>query len=397
MIKCLFTLSFLFCCFFLVSQTDTIIVYTLKTGKIDTILPVSFNPGNTSGTTPSSIGSLGNKTLLSLTPPVSNVFAGSSFSDIVEAANVFSLADYPVRTATAVRYYRADSFFVSCSGILVAPEFVLTAAHCLYSYPTKSFLSMDSMQLIPSYNNGQETAGIPSSYAKRFYIFKTYYDAKNWDDAALIELEDPIGIQTGWVGIGYSLPYSNYNNQVFHKFSYPARPHPSNPSKVYNGDTMYYNYGYISTISSQFLGINSSSATGIPGQSGSSFVFTDNTDYYSVGVMSFSSNYMHTPINNKVFYQFQNILSAHPMSVKEHTVDKPLHVWPNPCGDLLYITISDMQSPVVSIYDVIGHKVLSTEVNSTNPISVEHLESGIYYLNLESEYRILSRTRFIKH
>ena len=144
----------------------------------------------------------------------------------------------------------------------------------------------DSLLIAPAYDNGSYQPSLPNSVVEKYYVFKSYYNHSANDDIALLQLREPVGQQVGWIGIAFSSDPSYFSNKVFHKLSYPAVPNPNNPSQVYNGDTLYYNYGYIDVINS-FLGINSHDAYGVPGQSGSSLFYTDNNQYFSFGVLSF--------------------------------------------------------------------------------------------------------------
>ncbi len=378
-------------------QPDTIIVYTIKTGKIDTILPINFNSTDTFAITPFNVGSLGTISPLSQVPPVNNLFTNSMFCDISKADNTLNISDFPMRAATAFRYYKLGVVKTSCSGILVSPNFVLSAGHCVYKYLDQTFSYYDSLRISPSFNNGQESINIPGSYAKRIYIFKTYYDKKQFDDIALIELETAIGLQTGWVGIGYSTNFSNYQNKVFHKFSYPAYVHPYDSTRVYNGDTLYYNYGLINKLNTNY-GINSPNAIGVQGQSGSSFLYADNNDCYSVGVLNFSNNYIHYPISNHVFYQFQNILNNTLMSVNEYqTNNTSALVWPNPFSDMIKIQTSKPGSFVFSIYNSIGQQILQqTFEGSYQTFLLNDLKKGIYFIRIEQNHTIIASNKFIK-
>lgn len=378
------------------SQPDTIIVYDVSSHTINTILPVTYNPSVTFSKTTSGIGSAGNQVMLSTTPPVTNLFSASGFSQLSRAADVFNLGTYPVRTAVALRYYKGDSVKTHCSGIIVSPNFVLSAGHCVYSYFNQSFSLFDSLKIAPAFNNATEQTGIPTSFAKRIYIFKTYYDKKGWDDIALIELAEPIGLETGWVGIGYDTDPNNYLNKVFHKFSYPAATSSTSPFRVYNGDTLYYNYGHI-TGATSYLEINSPEAIGIPGQSGSSCLYTDNTDYYSVGVMSFSNHYLHYKITNAVFYQLENILSNNVTSIYNISASSPVRIYPNPSADVLFVEVKQTETPDVIIYDALGRVMSQTHSYEKGKIRINtsSLENGIYYLQLKSPKAFYS-VKFVK-
>lgn len=378
-------------------QPDTIIVYTIKTGKIDTILPINFNSTDTFAITPFNIGSLGSISSLSQVPPVSNLFTNSMFCDIAKADNILNISDFPMRAATAFRYYKFGLAKTSCSGILISPNFVLSAGHCVFKYASQTFSYYDSLRISPSYNNGQEPINIPGSFAKRVYIFKTYYDKKQFDDIALIELEEAIGLQTGWVGIGYSTNFSNYQNKVFHKFSYPAYIHPYDSTRVYNGDTLYYNYGLINNFSPNY-GISGPNAIGVQGQSGSSFLYANNNEYYSIGVFNFSSNYIHYPISNNVFYQFQNILNNTPMSLNESlTNNTSALLWPNPFSDIIKVQTSKPGSFVFSIYNSIGQKILKQAFDgSYQSFLLNDLKKGIYFISIEQNHIMIANDKFIK-
>ncbi|MBL7921485.1 MAG: trypsin-like serine protease [Bacteroidia bacterium] len=368
------------------AQPDTLIVYDLNTHNIDTVLPVAFNPAITSDKTSSSLGTLSNPVALSLTPPTSNLFSGANFSALAKAVSFFNLSDYPVRTAVALRTYSNNISSRLCSGIMVAPRFVLSAGHC--ACLSGSFKIYDSIQAIPAYNNGNIPSNIPASMVKKIYIFKTYYNNTSWDDISLYELNEPIGIQTGWVGIGFNSNSNFTANKVFHKFSYPGAPQPSNPSVVYNGDTLYYNYGYIDE-SQNYYQINSSAAEGVPGQSGSSLLYTDNNEYYSVGVMNFSTQYMHYKITNPVFYQLKNIIENNPLSVKENKgVIKNINFYPNPFNNkaILEFEYDPAEKYIIQIKDGLGKNVQTiSNINSGRIIvSQNELGKGIYILELST-------------
>ena len=65
------------------------------------------------------------------------------------------------------------------------------------------------------------------------------------EDIAIIKLREPIGLKTGWAGIAFASNDIYFQNKVLHKFSYPGIVDPSDSSRVFNGDTMSYNYGTV--------------------------------------------------------------------------------------------------------------------------------------------------------
>ncbi len=368
------------------AQPDTLIVYDLASHNIDTVLPVTFNQSITSDKTSFSYGTLVNPVPLSLVPPGSNLFNGSSFSALAKASSFFNVTDYPIRTAVALRTYSNGISSRWCSGTMVAPGFVLSAGHCAFF--AGNFKACDSMQAIPAYNNGIAQSNIPTSMVKRVYIFKSYYDNKQWDDIALFELKKSIGIQSGWVGIGFDSSPTFITTKVFHKFSYPGAAQPSNPNMVYNGDTLYYNYGYIDEMQGGYV-VNSSAAEGVPGQSGSSFLYTDNSDYYSVAVMNFSSLYRHYNITNSVFYQLKNIIVNSPLTVKENKgIINNVNFYPNPFqgNAVLEFDYDPAEKYNVQIKDGLGRIVQTISVINSGHIIVSQNElgKGLYILELST-------------
>jgi hypothetical protein len=373
-----------FVCSFAIGQPDTLIAYNVNNKSISIIAPVTINNTNTFDKTNSNIGTLGNQVPLSLTPPTTNLINNTHFSDIVRAELFFDVEEYPIRTATRLFQYKNGTSIIGCSGIMVGNNFVLTAAHCAYDYVNQSF-NYDSILIVPGYDNAMPQPTLPTSLVEKVYIFKTFYDSNAFDDIALLQLKQPIGNKIGWIGMAFNSDTNYFNGKVFHKLSYPATNSSIDTTKHYNGDTLYYNYGNISNISPNELGLNLLKDYGIQGQSGSSFFYTDNVDYYSFGVMSFI-DYFHYKINKNVFYQLENVLNNsttenHDIPNKKNTVA----IYPNP---FTTSTLIKLNSPAVNaslyVYNLYGQLV--REVNAINEDAIvlqkDNLQSGIYFIKL---------------
>jgi len=397
--------SFLFCLAFFCaltgfSQNDTIVEYDVRTHAITLISPVAFDSLLTSDHTISSQGSLGNQVTLSLTPPTTNLFSGSDFSALVPAQSLYEVTGYPLRTATRLFQYNADTIGTGCcSGIMVANNFVLTAAHCIR---LGSSWREDSSLVVPAYDNGsfQSLFAPSSSKVSKYYVFKTYYDGNFQQDFALLQLDEPIGHQTGWVGMAYNSDSSFFANNTFHKFSYPGIVSPYDTTKKYNGDTLYYNYGSINASNSDHLWIVSPEALAIPGQSGSSLLYTDNaSDYYSFGTLTFSTYYRHYRIKNNIFYALRNIMQDNVTGVPELQVDATVNSYPNPFSN--YTTINPAhgygEPYVLNLYNSQGQLVRSTAGNVSGAVKIERndLTAGIYFFRMTGSKELLANGKFI--
>lgn len=379
------------------AQPDTIIVYDVPTQTIDTILPVSFDTAITFDNTLSSIGSLGSQVPLSLTPPAVNLFSSSNFSDIEKAELSYNVTDYPIRTSIKLFGWNNDTLGQGCSAIMVGENLVLTAAHCIMLFQNWLY---DSMLVVPAYDNGIYQLTLPTSIVDKYYIFKTFYDGTAWEDIALLQLRQPIGQQIGWIGMAYSSDTSYFSNKVFHKFSYPAVVSPFDSTKVYNGDTLYYNYGYIDILSPNNLGVNSPEASGIPGQSGSSLFYTDNLEYYSFGVFSWSTYYRHHTITNEIFYALKNVMDNYAVSISGNQPNSNnTIVYPNPFSDFTTLEFEYLKNKnyALAIYSAIGQLVRTVDDITTGRVKIErkNLASGLYFFQLRNNRQVVAIGKLI--
>lgn len=94
-----------------------------------------------------------------------------------------------------------------CSGILVGPRLLATAAHCLWNPRTRAPIPVTSLTFVAGYDRGQylkasKVAGLHPAPGWNLATNNAGAGlAGRADDWALLELEEPLGEAVGWVAI----------------------------------------------------------------------------------------------------------------------------------------------------------------------------------------------------
>lgn len=363
--------------------SDTIFVYDLNSRLNAQILPISYDTSKTFGATGSAIGSLGNKVLLPITTPTTNLFPGTAFTNLIPAQKKFNVADYPVRVAVSILSYYGGTVNTTCGGTIVGKDFVLSGAFCGIDIDDKQLA--DSIVVLPAFDNG--ACAQPMS---RQAVSKIYSCGELFDDIGgnvLMQLESDAGSTTGWVGIAYNQDNAFFTDKVMHKFSHPAGINPFDSTEVYNGDTMYYNYGEVQGYNSWIQ--VSGGKPGIPGQGGSSFLYTDNSEYFVMGSLAYSSNLFHSRINQETFHVFKDIIERSATGVVE---DRHLITMagPNPFSDHIRIRLSSLPAlgaVSVLLFDLSGQAIQPAYEVKGNDVIIyrRELEPGVYLLKIIDE------------
>ena len=243
--------------------------------------------------------------------------------------------------------------------------------------------------ICPAFDNGNENTNFSCSRVNKVYYFE------NWSlgdsDFLLMELEDDIGYDTGWIGFGFESNDEILRENLYYKFSYPAKYEPQIDSNRYNGDTLYFYHGKIDRFEQNYIGVNQH--MGIPGESGSSIISVNNeSEYTSYGVLTFSKILRHSRIRDWVFYSFKSIIDSETsidIDKNNYTIFS-IHL--NPASKVININTSEKRFQI-DIYDLLGNNLLSH--SNTKEIEISKLPSGLYFIRLTNN-RISESFKFYK-
>jgi len=382
----------------LFGQQKTILVYNLSTGTLDSLPNIAYDETITSDQTPYFIGSYDDNTAdLPQVAPTTNILPSldslvdTEFSLKKKVTDDFDITNYPIRTSVKTFVVENDTLRNNCSGSIISRRHVMTAAHCVVN-DEDEFWS-DSMLVCPIYNNAEFHPDFDCSFVRKVYFFKDRA-LYNGEDIAILELDEPIGEETGWLGIGFNDVDEYFDEGIYFKFSYPGMPLLLVDSTEYNGDTLYYSYGKIDPLNENNLGVEG--GYGIPGESGSSFFLVQNNDTYtSYGVFSSLVDFRHSRINNWRFYSIKTIIESDIILTNMTQIDeKPidLTLFPNPARDIFHIknvNITNVKSAFIT--DYAGRIVKSvSKADLASGINISLLPNGIYRIFITTENDVFS-------
>lgn len=370
---------------FIHSQEQRLLSYDLITGNIDTINIQNFDTTILHDHTDYCTGKLNDYyNNLNDTPPYENVYPDSRFSTKRQASLDYDINKFPIRTSMKLFKWENDSIKSKCSGSMVSRKHVLTACHCVAKINTDSLL-YDSLFVCPVIDNGEYNPNFDCNWVKKIFFFE------NWNmsntDFAVLELENPVGENTGWISIGFDSNDNSLLDGVFYKFSYPAATILSVDSNSYNGDTLYYGYGIADIANEHIFGV--SNASGIPGESGSSLIKIENEKTYtSYGVYSYSLNLKHSRLINWKYYAIKSIIIE---DIELNTTDTNIidfvSVYPNPTSDYVNIICQDNhKASRIILYDINGNKLIEKNYSAGEIyLDLSYLPAGFYILIIDTE------------
>ncbi len=357
--------------------------YHFTNQQYDTLPLIQYNSSIQAENTNFYLGKDSNIAILPNAIPTQNTYPQSNYTYKERADLNYSITDFPLRAAIKTFSVENDSLIDNCSGVMISKNHMLTAAHCLVSIITDSVF-VDSLKICPAFNKGISNGSFTCTYAKQFYYPANYSFS---EDLAIVELEDSIGKETGWVGVGFNKSNSFISNGSFFKLSYPSTTISSLDPRVYNGDTLFFSHGAINLIDSNFLGVNS--ASGIPGESGSSLIrYQNGLAYTSYGTLSLSNSLRHSRINNWEYYAIKTFIQSSILSSTGTVLktDQNISVFPNPAQEMLHISIPKQSTYNVRLLSIKGQLLFRETIHiSDYTINLSDFPKGTYILQIENE------------
>lgn len=385
----------LYCSLYIYAQKKPLLIFDLEKGTVDSIPLVQFDSTISAEKTAYHFGLFNNDVQhLEQQPPQTGIFKNSKFTRKKRVTDVYDLGKFPIRTSVTISFQPlSETFDGGCSGSLISERHVLTAAHCVSRYKSDS-LSVKTYAVCPVFNNGEKHSSFDCSEVQKVFFFKGWNIGTS--DIAILTLKKPIGHQTGWLSYGFDKEDTRLADGIFYKFSYPSIHLPIHDPNIYNGDTLYFNYGIVDWLRPSTISIDNTN--GIPGESGSSIIkIKNNSEYTSYGTLSLSSKLTHSRIQNWQFYTFKQQIEKDILSSPAFPNNwEDVFLYPNPSSH--HITVQSRLSRIqnIQIYDNLGRLIQEQKMNTIKErLVLQHLPSGLYHIKIVTSKDTFLR-KFIK-
>lgn len=382
--------------------TRQIISFDLKSGVFDTLDAVDVDYVRQSEFTEPMNG-LEYRTQVDLPSSVSSALGdlvpSTSFTHPIVASDHFDLAKYPISTAVKLFDSSGENRRDLCSGVMISERHVLSSGHCVFTAYTSNPVTR-SVEAQIFYDASLD---IERTYASR--VTKVYF-LEGWnisfgDDIAIFELEENIGMLSGWMSIGYNDDDSYFENKHMHKLSYPTYNTPFN-DYPFNGDTLYYSHGNVDFVNENFLGVLRH-LNGVGGESGSPiFEHVEGERCIAYGVLTWLGNYSHSRFDKERYYAFSSILESEVTTSTDDSFDVPdFKLFPNPAVHTIQISFppgvrtDDMN---VKIFNVQGQLLYSDILQGrVSSIPISDLPTGTLFLHISQRNHIVATKPFVKY
>lgn len=306
----------------------------------------------------------------------------SDFTLKYKVAEHFDINKFPLTAAIKTLTIKNEQIKGHCSAIMVSPKHILTAAHCHSTFgnqvgPHLQLLNQDSTFFACPAFDGSLNQNFDCSNISKLYIF-------NYADIALLELEDPIGYQTGWVGTEFDTEI-DLKTSYFYNFSYPGPvryPITLLDSSIYNGDTLYFKMGNATSTNNKSIVIQDS--FGNPGESGSALMRVINDEAYYTNAIMCCGGLIFDKLVPEIFFTIKSIISESINVVNDHKQES-ISIFPNPTKDIVHIVFDETSYSSIKIFDWNGNLLVTKTISEdSHQLDFNNKPDGVYYLLFES-------------
>ncbi len=364
------------------TQSDTLYKYDFLTGEFSTIefIVPDILPEKASSNHYTGGGDL-DIAVLSDFAPTDNLIPDTEITVREIASNLFDLESYPLSASVRINSNVEDAF--DCSGNMISSRHVLSSVHCVFDPPFFNEIFSDSVFVEPAYDQG-----VSSRFGRsRVIAAYAFMSARSFSghDYVILELEEDLGLETGWLGIGYDTDEALLEDQLYHRFVYPISSMFTTDTTEFSGEEMYYSYGVYDILND--IDIAADNMLSRFGEGGGSVIKVKDNQYLSFGVNSWFTDNRHSRFTDNDFYIINELIGQDNSVSTFEPLEEPLTVYPNPTLDFVTITIpKDKQVSQCSLYNDLGMLVkkesLYLKEGDNLTIDLTDFSTGVYTVRI---------------